>query len=167
MPQGQYPTVYAGEDYTAGLIQSFAPTAAWKTAPQTVTDSATLVNDTDLVLPLAANAYYEFRMAFAYTGTPGDDLKGGFTVPSGAVIAAAGVHIVSGGASTGINYISSSGQTLVFYGATGGNAAEIHGTVFTGNTAGNLQWEFAQNTAAASTSAVMLPGSVLVLRRLA
>ena len=53
-----------------------------------MTNSATLVNDTELVFPLAANSQYEFEawIQCAAGGNNSTDCKFAYTVPAGATI---------------------------------------------------------------------------------
>ena len=131
------------------------PRVISKTADQTVNNSTTLVNDTDLVVPLLANRkYYWFmRVRFKSDSTP--DLKISWTVPSGA----------TGGRRREINNATevSYGTSSNWSGSTGvdrqGYAA---GYVETGGTAGNLQFQWAQNTADVSDTKVY-KGSVFTV----
>jgi hypothetical protein len=152
--------ILAGMALTAAMAQGIAPLAAYKSANQTVTDSATLVNDDALVLALSANAVYFFALIFAYEAPAANDLSGGFTVPAESTITAGVVHY--GGSDTyALSYYS--GGVNVYYGAGASTPAAgiMIGTVATSTTPGNMQWQFAQQSAAASTSAIMLAGAAL------
>jgi hypothetical protein len=163
------PTWVVGQVLTASDVNSwFVPLAAYKGADQSVTSSTTLVNDSALVVPVAANAVYDFSLRVFYTGgtTGTGDIITQLTVPSG---------------TTGLLRIAGLNLSLAFqYGyrtipiaalAFGGNGTstlevcEITGTVTTSSTAGNLQFQWAQNTSSATATTVKA-GSVLVAQRI-
>src|SRR5258705_9909942 len=58
---------------------------AFKTSTQTVNNSITLVNDTQLFISVAANTNCIFTSRFVYTSGTTPDIKFGFTYPVGAV----------------------------------------------------------------------------------
>ena len=131
------------------------PGTIHKTADQTVNNSTTLVNDTDLVVPLLANRkYYWFmRVRFQSNSTP--DIKFTWTVPSGAT----GGRRRELTAATEVSY----GTTSNWPGSTGVNRqGYAGGYVEVSTTAGNLQFQWAQNTADASNTAV-LKGSLFLV----
>lgn len=153
--------ITAGARITAAAVQGVAPLAAYKGASQSVTNSATLVNDTDLFLPLAASAFYYFTGMFTYTAAAGNgDLQAAFTVPSGTTIQWTAIHYDVTGA-FGMNIATASGQVLVFYGGSPVGAL-FQGSIITGTTAGNLQLKWAQRTANSSTPTVLQAGSAII-----
>ena len=131
------------------------PRVISKTADQTVNNTSTLVNDNDLFVPLLANRkYYWFsRVRFKSDSTP--DLKISWTVPSGA----------TGGRRREINNATevSYGTSSNWSGSTGvDRQGYAGGYVETGGTAGNLQFQWAQNTADLSDTTVY-KGSVFTV----
>jgi hypothetical protein len=146
-----------------------------KSANQNRTNNNTLINDTELLLPVAANAVYEFtgHIIFQASGAAAvSGYKATFAVPAAATLdwvwhgkidtdgtqtaitiwqnaLTAGVTINSGGAGIGTPLV-----------------AKPSGLLVTGANAGNLQFQFAQATANA-TASVTNAGSFLILRRIA
>ena len=169
MPQGQYPTILAGASFTAGLLDEMLPYYAWKTANESVTSSATLQNDNDLYLTVAANAYYDFACMLAYSGgTIGSsDLKWAWSVPSGTTMA----YAIDGVQTSG----TSNGTPGFLRGVSGGSAGtngsgnalslNMEGTLYTGSASGSVQLEWAQNTSN-GTATIVQSGSRLRLRRM-
>jgi hypothetical protein len=147
-----------------------APKVAVKSSSQSVTSSTTLVNDSALVLSVAANAVYEVTAHIVYDGSTAGDFKPGFTGPAGATLTWVGMGLGSG-ASTPIESASHNAQTLSDTGAVGALGAgtslvvPIHGVLTTAGTAGNFQFQFAQLTSDATATRV-LAGSTLILRRI-
>lgn len=124
------------------------------TALQTVNNSTTLVNATSLVLALAANEIVAFMAQVFYTGNGTADIQIAFTVPAGATIRwnnAGGVRNTTAGTVAFVAAVTASGTSMAFEGGTNGTATLI-GTVVNSTTAGNLQLQFAQNTADASNT---------------
>lgn len=131
------------------------PRIILKTADQTVNNSTTLVNDTHLVVPLLANRrYYWFmRLRFESDSTP--DIHFTWTVPSGA----------TGGRRREINNATEVGYGTVstWSGSTGvTRQGYAGGYVETSSTAGNLQFQWAQDVADASDTTVLI-GSVFTV----
>ncbi|MFZ1249605.1 MAG: hypothetical protein WAQ24_04790 [Candidatus Saccharimonadales bacterium] len=146
-----------------------------KTANQDVTNSATLVNDTDLNFPVAAGSNYVVRFYICYAGSSAaGDYKGQFTFPA----ATAAKNIVGRYTTTTIgDAIASSagvlGNTATFNAfpnaalAMGTAAAATDRRIFEGylsfqsGTAGTMNYKFAQNTATAATFARTCANSFL------
>lgn len=161
------PTWITGQVLTASDVNSwFVPLAAVKTADQSVTSSTTLVNDTQLLVAVAASATYRLDALIYYTGgtTGSSDLKLGWTVPAGTTI--------TGGADSVANPLAVAQvfmtQSSVLFSATNGAGnpfpISLWGTVVTSGTAGNLQLQWAQNTSSA-TSTIVKTASLLTLLR--
>lgn len=175
-----FPTFAAGQRVPASYLQALSDDlaglvpAVMKTLDQTVTNNATLQDDTELLLPVVANATYEMNALVIYSGTTAGDCKIAWTAPSGSAL-----DWVSGGFDPGAGAAAVVGvrnfeiRTLADYaqtGATGaGNKLAIvpAGTLYTGGSAGTFRMQFAQVTAAPATSAVVYARSKLSLRRIA
>src|SRR4029453_10393712 len=71
---------------------------ARKTADQSVTSSATLVDATSMTLPVLANEVYQFEMDVIYSGGSTGDIKFGFTFPAAGRIDATAVWVDDAGA---------------------------------------------------------------------
>jgi hypothetical protein len=155
----------AGMGLTAAEMNEIQPLQVIKQAPQSVTSSTTLVNDTALLVSLpVASAQYIFRSMFYFTGgTRGSsDLKYNWSIPSGASLAFALNGIGTGGGSFDGDGFSGSGA-LGTQGATQ-CAALFYGSLIVGTTTGTLQLQWAQNTSS-GTATTMQAGSVLELMR--
>jgi hypothetical protein len=147
-----------------------------KTADESVTSSTTLQNDNELLLAVAANCTYVFRvwiMATDATDANGD-IKFAFTFPTGAVchFSGKGPHtLLASGAFGDGEYIArntaTSGSTVASYGLTTSVIGiELTGLLIVSSTAGNLQLQWAQNSSDANATTVQA-GSFMTLERVA
>lgn len=148
-----------------------------KTVNESVTSSTTLQNDDALVLAVAANCTYTFRvwiMATDATDATGD-IKFGFTFPTAAVchFSGKGPHslMAVGGAFGDGEYIArntaTSGSTVATYGLSQSVIGiELTGLLIVGANAGNLQLQWAQNASDANATTVQA-GSFMTLERVA
>lgn len=135
-----------------------------KTADQTVNNSTTLVNDDHLLLALGANEVWAFHLCPLVNSGATPDIKFGWTVPSGA----SGYWNYTGqnaGATTTNTFDIITGGTNARGGFAGSLPFVLHGIVICGATAGNLQFQWAQNTANASDTKV-LTNSYLIATQL-
>jgi hypothetical protein len=145
-----------------------------KTADQTANlNSSVFQNATDLVVALDSNSVYNFEVIVPIN-IPNDDADAQytFTVPSGATITGLGhVGQIEGSGSSSSNHgmcgLTSSAQECNITIATGTGAVRtvivMHGTVKTAGTAGNLQLQFSQNAANATsgTAPTLLQGGMI------
>lgn len=157
--------INAGGRITASEIRGVAPTAGYKTADQTVTSSTTLVSDTALVVPVAANAVYWFMLTVLYKGgTLGAaDLKPGWLVPSGTTLAGSTSGLGTGSTAVLAGYVTQAAWNPVAFGTDGGSinlSFTVVGVAVTSATAGNLQFQWAQNTSSATATTVMKGSSL-------
>jgi hypothetical protein len=161
-------TFFAGQDLLAGDVNTwFVPLAIVKPSDQSVTSSTVLVNDTSLVLAVAANRTYEIDLYMVWTGvasnaTPG--LKYDFTLPAGATFN----NFTSMGYAAGafaFNIESAGTPTSYASGATTSTHL-VRGLLVVSGTAGNFQLQWAQGNSSV-TSATMKAGSFLVARAIA
>lgn len=161
------PVWSVGQVLTAGDVNSwFVPLAAYKASDQSVTSSVTLVNDSALVIPLAANAVYDFELFLVINGPAlgTGDFKMGWTYPAGTTM----VYARAGFDTTNTWVFNKTLQTdVVAFGTTGSGVPVIRcsGTVVTAATAGNLQLQWAQNTSS-TTATVVKAGSDLTAQRI-
>lgn len=124
-----------------------------KTANQIVNNSAAFINDTELFVPLpAANSWYNVDLLVRYTSTTAADIKFTFTAPALATVVMAGPGMVTtaAGQSSDADWEGITAPAARPYGGAGGvtiSAYKIHATVQTGANTGNLQLQWAQNTA--------------------
>jgi hypothetical protein len=128
-----------------------------KTADQSVVGSTTLVNDTHLTFPVAANDVWAVTWRLVYNAPTAGDLKIAWTFPTSGVLDASFVWLDSalaigqnGGHST------TSPTTAVNLGGTGTFVGPVAvETLFVNSTnAGNLQLQWAQVTASGTTTLV-------------
>lgn len=120
-----------------------------KASNQAVTDSTTLVADTELVVALEANSVYEVRASLQFAGNVPIDAK--FTLPSGASAKGNWSIVDTSVYKTSGNLVTS--ETLV---ATGTIVCPLTLTflVITDSTAGDLGVQFALNTGTGTVTMV-------------
>lgn len=149
--------VYAGSRQTAAMLQGVAPLAAYKDASQSASSTG-LAADSALLLELQANAVYDFELVIGYVG--GGDLDFGWAVPSGSQMGYTVYGSTAGGAATDAPWYTqaSSPPALGTSGSTPVGAV-MSGTILTGSTPGELQFEWAP---ASSSDTTVLAGSVLL-----
>lgn len=143
-----------------------------KAADETINNSATLQNDDELFVTVAANATYEINTYVGYRSNTTADFKVGFTFPTGAtlyfttwnaqlnssgtLVTSTQLEAAASGSAFGVGGIAV-GTTATFAGG---------GLLTTGANAGTFQVQWAQLTADASNT-VVRAGSYLSLRRVA
>lgn len=147
------------------------PTIVLKTADETVNNSAILQNDDHLLFAVAANEVWEFEVWVIATTAATPGFKCAFTVPTNGAI-------VIIGASTGIqtyqspwvnDYIcgitATDGTTARTYSGSLAAALSIFkGRYIGGNTAGNVQFQFAQKVSNAANTTVHANSFVVALK---
>ena len=138
------------------------PTIVRKTANETVNNSSVLQNDDHLLKALAANEVWLFEAVLWYTSGATPDIKLAWTVPAGATLAWSTLNGVNaaGASWEGGAAESTSGTARDFASGAGTRLTHVVGYVANGATAGNLQLQWAQNTANASDT-IMLANSIL------
>lgn len=139
------PTWTVGEVLTASDVNAwFVPQFAAKTSGQTTTGT-TLVNDSTLVLPVAASAFYWMDCFLWYDGPTGTSqgLKTQFTGPSGFNFNL-GINGQSlAGNDLSIGSFQPSAEPFLTTTAGSANGVRFQGLVTTASTAGNLQLQWA------------------------
>ncbi len=163
------PTWAVGQVLTASDVNNwFVPLAAEKGSDQPVTSSTTLVNDSALVIPVAASATYDFDLQLFYKGftTGSGDIKIAWSLPSGATLVGGGDFIAN---PLGVTQLFYTQATASIFSASNGTAnpqpIRTWGTLVTSTTAGNMQLQWAQNTSSGTATTVMT-GSVLTAQRI-
>ncbi|MCX5234453.1 hypothetical protein OG824_04290 [Streptomyces prunicolor] len=129
-----------------------------KTSDQSKTSTTTLGNDTQLLLPVVANATYSLFLLCIFSGGTTGDIKFDWTVPSGTVLRWADQTGASG-LNTDVDVYSAPGGTTQV-------AFQVWATVVTSSTAGNVQFRWAQN-ATDATATIVRTNSMLQLTRAA
>jgi len=153
---------------------------AVKTADESVASSTTMQNDDHLVLAVEANSTYIFEIKLWGTAAAADRIKIGWTYPTGTTLFS---YIDFNGndseTSSGQYYVYGYGITAPAIGSWASFAdwagiwrntsvntnksIEAKGILVVGGTAGNLQMQWAQQTAGGST--VLLKGSFIKLTK--
>lgn len=80
----QYPTISVGQRITASLLQSMVPQFIVKPSSTSITSSTTFTLDTDLSVPVSANATYYIEMWLKVAAGATGDIKTMWDFPSGA-----------------------------------------------------------------------------------
>lgn len=139
------------------------PPTKYKTSNETVNNSAVLQDDDDLLIDVAANAYYEGELYLMFTSAVAAGLKVGFTAPAGASMEASSFLVVVSGTLTFNNTNALGGVAGIV--SDGTEAPYMNKFLLkTAATAGVLQFQWAQNAASVSNTTVNT-GSFLRLRR--
>lgn len=172
-----YPTWLAGQRVTATLLASMQRNVIVATTTQTVTNSATLVSDNELVFPLAASAIYlvEFSLLFNSTSATGD-VKVQWSVPSGST----GLRHVMGPTNNSATFTDrqDTNVKICAHGFTTNGVSQLEaggastdtlvyerGVVTTGSTAGNVTVQWAQNAATAAVTLTRDANSFMTAQR--
>lgn len=137
-----------------------------KASDETVNNSTTLQDDDELLAALVANETVHFTLIAHISGNITADFHLAFTVPSGATLRwnfITGHAENTAGALTTRTDVTVSGTANAIQGGT--TTITVVGFVENGATPGNLQLQWAQNTADVSDTKV-LAGSVLNLHRI-
>jgi hypothetical protein len=137
-----------------------------KSSDQTVTSSTTLVNDSQLLFAVAANETYIFQAwlyTFAADGTP--DIKVTFTGPAGSTVFWSSSQVIFNAAgSTTLTVVAPGATTADLFVDSNLRAIQLYGTILNGGTAGNLQFQFAQNTSSANGTSVKAGSSIFGIK---
>lgn len=145
-----------------------------KSADETVNNSSTFQDDDHVFYPMAANTSYQFEVWLLWSATSGaPDFKAQWTFPAGATMfwdtASSSANVPSAWAAVALggtaNALLTEASTFAWGSSnvTGGQAFWL--IVRNGANAGNLQLQWAQNTANASDSKI-LKDSILCVTRI-
>lgn len=154
--------VAQGAKIRASDYNSLFPLRVRKGLDETVNNVAVVQNDDALVLPAIANrAYRLWLMAVVTTVSATPDWRSGFVLPAGAAFTGNCLAPGTGAASadTTLNYagfVNVSGTFNVPRGLVGGSNLVYlwEGELVMGGTAGNIQFQWSQNTATAENTTV-------------
>lgn len=166
-----FPVFAAGQRLQAAQLTAMQPLTVRKVTDESLANNTTLQDDDSLLLPVEANATYDFELNLHYSADSDRDLKIGFSLSSGFM------EYLIHGQLTGTTGTSSAVDTnRYFLGSTpalGGSAvgsntailaALFTGTVNVGGTPGNFVFRFAQNSSGAVAS-IVRGSSSLTLQR--
>lgn len=162
------PVWVVGQVLTASDVNTWLTIdAAYKTANQSVTSSTTLVNDSDLVLPVAASAAYKVECWLTFGATSGGDIKWTWALPAGGVLLYQALHNEGGATalSNSATTYSNSDTPMAAGGSPTITAVLMKGHLATAGTSGSIQLRWAQNTSNAGATSVRAP-SLLTLDRI-
>src|SRR3954462_15466322 len=125
-----YPDIGVGDLVTADLLISMLLQTARKSSDQSVTSSITLVNDSELFLPMVTNASYFYEAWLLYTaGSNTPDLRLNYFIPAGATILRSDwghdVGTVSVTSSVDVSVIGNTDRTL-----GGGSASSVIRSIY-------------------------------------
>ena len=137
-----------------------------KPADETVNNSTTLQNDDHLFEALLANETIYFSAFIQHIGDTNADFKLAWTIPTGAsmVWSMPNARVITTDALGGGQTVSGSGVAIGCQGTTATLAQLVHGIVINGGTAGNLQLQWAQNTATVVDTRVRIHSFLTVWR---
>ena len=152
---------YLGWDGTSKKWEPKGLALVRKTANETVNNNNTLQDDDDLLFALAANETWLFEAFISFNTQTAADIQFAFTIPSGATMRWAASKLGPSTPAQGSEEvydveITSGTPIAVAVQDTSFYAVHIMGTVVNNSTAGNLQLQWAQNAAHASTTTVYI-----------
>jgi hypothetical protein len=157
----------AGQDLTAGRFSAALDITrtAWQTSDQIVNNTnsgITFVSSPDLILSVVADAVYTYEATFQYDTSSTADFKHNMLVPVGTLIAVSVWGSDTSASSTGsaIVHDMTNGAQFFSGGVAAGTVMTLRptGMIFISSASGNLQIQFAQNTASA-TNTILKTGS--------
>ena len=142
------------------FLQSVSGLPAYKTlgvrkaADETVSNSAALQNDDELLAAVAASTKYQFTAYLRCSGDGTYDIKFSWTVPAGATVLWSALGYGTAGV---FGFYPSTDADPVPMGTNGATVVTVLfvGTVVVAGTAGNLQLQWAQNSAFATDTKVL------------
>lgn len=163
-----YPEIYAGQRITSGLLRSMLSDEIAKPIDETINNSTVFHDDSDLHVPLDANAKYRVEFDLSAVSPASALFRTDWVVPLGASGLKYCVGPVGSDRDASLGRFSvHSFSTDVSYGcesSTLGSAIRETGVITTTN-AGTLQLRWAQVTAVAGDTGLSA-GSRLVVRRI-
>lgn len=159
MAAESYPTLAAGQRFTAAVARSMLPQTVRKVADTDRAATTTYADDPHLVFAAEANAVYEMWGWIKHFADPAADIKIQFSVPANCLGEWGWNMPGSGTLATGtVGYSIRTETNDVANGRTGyGTSDSQHmtpmgGTFRMGSTAGNIALQWAQNTSNATAS---------------
>ena len=131
-----------------------------KAADETVNNSETLIDDAELKLAVAANEVWAFILLPITYSSVAAAVKAQFTVPSGAVLEGYYWGNRSDAAFDGSS-LEAEGAFTMFGASDNYIFSCVLGVIINGSTAGNVQFQWAQNTAEESDTKVLKNSCIL------
>ena len=140
----------------------------YKAGDEVLNNDNALQNDDDLLFPIAANEVWHFKFVLNHLSGTTPDIKYAITIPSGTIRYAYFCYVSIGFGPYGKVLASATAFVVDGLGVTDGThnlITVIEGIVINGATPGNVQLQWAQNTAEATDTTVKA-GSCLIAHRL-
>lgn len=148
-------------------VTAITPLFVRKTSDETVNNSAVLQNDDALLLAMSASSTYLLDLRLIVNSGTTPDFKFTFTVPASTT---GSIQIFEGSTPSTAAAVLQGPFSLTATSATSGIAGDqiilVQGVVVVSSTAGNLQFQWAQNTANASDTKVKA-NSYMMLQKVA
>lgn len=144
---------------TGGIIAKFIR----KTSNEIVNNSATLQDDDALLFAIASSEVWEFQIDVWFMSGTTPDFKHAITVPASATLRWTNTGVAASGTTYGdANIVDASGTSLSHQGngATTVNTSRIRGHVINSTNAGNVQYQWAQNTQNLSDTTVLANSTI-------
>ncbi len=162
MAAESYPSLAAGQRITAELLRSMLPQIIRKTADTSRSATATAADDPHLTYAVEANAVYTMHGWIKYFADPTPDIQFKFVGPTGALGEwgwnPPGSSTAGASGTVGYSIRTESNDINVAragYGTTNGQMyTPVGGMWRIGSTAGNITFQWAQNTSDAIASIV-------------
>lgn len=129
-----------------------------KAAPETVTNSAALQNDNELLFPIGANESWAFRFVVQANAGTQPDIQFAVTAPTGATCT---VGVLDAEGAVAVGNLGCGVTSGLVTGNGTADVYEITGSVTNGTTPGNVTLQWAQN-AANATATTVYAGSYVV-----
>jgi hypothetical protein len=151
--------VYDGANHISLYTRSLFAWA-YKNSNQTMTLSSTTLQDVgSLLVAMPTAGVFSFRGTVYYDTSTTADIKFGFTFPAGGAMRWTGLGVTTAGGATGdgtFSTVTTSGGSTSYGGAGVGTVLACHftGEYVAGGTAGNVQFQAAQNVAEATNTTI-------------
>lgn len=156
----QYPALYAGQRFTAGVASSMLPLFAAKEVTTDRASTTTVTADPELVLAVEANAQYIYTFYLRISGNTTAQIDIQKTTPSGATGSysctrlSAGAASDTGGTRTSTRIAYNVETTFAPISTSAHQVLEGSGRLITSSTSGNFSIDWAQNVSNATASSI-------------
>lgn len=147
-------TILAGDEPTASQLNDAYPLFVRKTADETLSSTATVQNDDELLMAVPASTTYHFKLWLIINSGTTPDFKFGWSVPAGTTMS----WSVQEGAPATLAAALQGPFTAASVPPINGVAADqiviAEGLVIVSTTPGTMRLQWAQNTSTASNTSV-------------
>lgn len=162
---------YDGTNWISRTARGYYARKRRTTNAAAINNSTVLVSDATLVVPLGeANGTYPFGGRIWYDGAAAGDFKLAFTWPAGTTLAKWGFLVGNVTTATSVDRLVSAASGTALAAAASGvgtnTFVDFEGIITLGATTGNLQAQYAQNTADVSNLTIQAGSNLWVLREL-